>query len=1069
MSEGNTERNTMIDINKLADPEFFEENKLPAHSDHKICEKCAGLQKTSLNGLWKFKYARNLEEVSGGFYAEDYDCSTWEDIRVPAHLQMEGYDKPQYVNVQYPWSGHEECEPGEIPEAFNPVGSYVKLVELKEVKPEDTFILSFEGVESAFALWVNGEYAGYSEGSFLPAEFDITAFAKKGVNKIAVAVFKWSASSWCEDQDFFRFSGIFRDVNLYRYTKAYVEDLRIVCDLADDYSSGVVKVSLSATGSLSGKLQLIKLGRTDIGMPSEKFPAYFSSEYGEEGEGEVIYSRDAELKEGENSFEIKVEDPLLWSAEAPNLYRIKVCGVSTLFGFRRFEIKDGVMYINGKRIIFKGVNRHEFSGKQGRVPDLEELWTDIVTMKRHNINAIRTCHYPDNSPIYELCDRLGLYMIAETDLETHGIWTPILWGGKDIEKAIPGNNPKWKEMVVDRARRMYERDKNHPAILLWSCGNESFGGTNIKAMADFFRSVDKTRFVHYEGVFNDRRVDGISDVESQMYTPVNGIKAFLEKDSSKPFIMCEYMHAMGNSCGAMHKYTDLAETEPHFQGGFIWDYIDQSINATDRYGVKYQKYGGDFDDRPSDYQFSGNGIVYGGSREPSPKMQEVKFNYRNFKLDFDFTDEKSFAAGDGTGNKTQTYANLIVKNNSLFTDLSEFECVVEVLKDGVRVADRIVAVSAKPGEESRYEKAVKIPAGVGEYVVTASLYTKNCYVWVERGHEVSFGQAVVPTCAKPGYIKTETSEIISGKGAFIKRPDTLQIVYTEYNLGVKGEHFSAIFNYGDAGMQSYTYGGKELFKAPPRPNFWRAPIDNDTGNQMQMRYAQWKTASMYQKNAAPDEGKNNPEVKQNADSVEVTYKIRFATVPESFAYMKYTVYGNGAVKVNLSYDPVKELGDMPEFGVLFKLDADYDTLKWYGRGPEECYSDRQQGTRLGLFEGAVRDQMSAYMIPQECGYHTDVRFAAVTDERGRGLMFAGTGSASGDDGLMGFSALPYSPHEMENAMHPNELPPIHYTYVRADKGQMGVGGDDSWGARVHPEYLLDVSKKIEFEFVFKGI
>ena len=1061
----------MIDFNKLADPEFFEENKLPAHSDHSFLFDGEKAEKKNLNGLWKFKYARNLDEVSGGFYADDYDCSSWEDIRVPTHIQMEGYDRPQYVNVQYPWDGHEECDPGELPKQFNPVGSYAKNIEIDKVTDGDTFILSFKGVESAFALWVNGEYAGYSEGSFLPAEFDISGFVREGVNKIALAVFKWSASSWAEDQDFFRFSGIFRDVELYRYSAPFIEDIKVVCGLSEDLKTGKIHITVTSSGPQKAALELVRIGRSDIGMPAEDYPTY----WGADEKGTVENIIDTELKEGENSFEIDVEEPLLWSAEAPNLYKLKVAGAETLFGFRRFEIKDGIMLLNGKRIVFKGVNRHEFSGKQGRVPDLSELWTDIVTMKRHNINAIRTCHYPDNSPIYELCDRLGLYMIAETDLETHGIWTPILYGGRDRDYAVPGNNPRWKNMVLDRARRMYERDKNHPAILLWSCGNESFGGTNIKAMADLFRTLDKTRAVHYEGVFNDRSVEGISDVESQMYTPVEGIKEFLEKDRSKPFIMCEYTHAMGNSCGAMHKYTDLTETEMQYQGGFIWDYIDQSINAEDRYGVKYQKYGGDFDDRPSDYNFSGNGIVYGGSRLPSPKMQEVKFNYRNFKLDFDFTDKVQMTAGGGQSSGKESYVNLIIKNNSLFTDASEYECVLTFSCDGVRIADKILEISCAPGETKRFEEVCRVPKAEGEITVSASLYTKVCHVWGERGHEVSYGWAVYPSAKGRAYIACNTSEVISGKNAVIKRPDTLQIVYSQYNLGVKGENFSAIFNYGDAGMQSYTYGGKELFKAAPVPNFWRAPVDNDNGSRMPLRYAQWKIASLYRKRS-DRLGVANPKVEEFADRVEITYDYEFATTPVSYAVLKYTVYGNGAVKTSLSYDPVKELGDCPEFGIMFKLSADHDRIKWYGEGPEETYSDRREGAKLGIYEGAVKDMMAAYMVPQECGNHTGVRYADIVDERGRGIRFAkvsgnkdGAGSAENGGDTLSLSALPYTPHEMENATHPNELPPVHYTYVRVAKAQMGVGGDNSWGACVHPEYLIDVSKKLEFEFIFKGI
>lgn len=1042
-----------FDISKLADPKYYQENKLPAHSDHKLSFKNGKGEKYSLNGLWRFKYARNPESVPENFFAADYDCDSWEEIRVPAHLQMEGYDKPQYVNVQYPWDGHEACDPGELPKRFNPVGCYVNQFIIPESKLNDTYIVSFQGVESAMILWLNGEFVGYSEGSFLPAEFDLTKYIKAGKNKLALEVVKWSASSWAEDQDFFRFSGIFRDADLYRLPESYVKDIKVVPELTDDYSVGKVSAFVKMTGPAQSRVSLVKLGRTDIGRVRNEFPEVWSCA----SEPEVIETKLCTFEAGMNTVEFSVDEPLLWSAEAPNLYEIRIetedIKTGTLFGFRHFLIERGIMKLNGKRIVFKGVNRHEFSGITGRVPRLDELWQDIVTMKKHNINAIRTCHYPNNSPIYELCDRLGLYMIDETDLETHGTWCGILFGNVDIEYAVPGNRPDWRRMVLDRAERMYERDKNHPAILMWSCGNESFGGTNIQCMSDYFHTVDQSRIVHYEGVFNDRRCPDISDVESQMYTSVENIKKFLKKDRSKPFIMCEYTHAMGNSCGAMHKYTDLTDTEKQFQGGFIWDYVDQSINSTDRYGVKYQRYGGDFEDRPSDYNFSGNGIVYGGSRLPSPKMQEVKFNYQNYTLEPEMDD-------DGK-------VNVKIINKSLFTSTSDYECRIVLEKEGVIVAENVIATDVKPGKSTTYKDVVAMPEDGGEYVVTASLCTEYTNIWAETGHEIAFGQGVfeiaeaaVPTPAKKGGKVKNAAAAAEDKVPEGIMPVKSLTVTTAGNIGVRGEHFEALFNVGEAGMQSYTYGGKELFKAAPRPNFWRAPVDNDMGSAMPMRYAQWKLASLYQKRADLKK-KPNPEVTCNEHSVEITYTLALATTPESKVILKYTVYEDGTVKTQLHYDPVKELGDMPEFGMMFKMDADYDHMEWYGNGPMETYADRKHGGKIGIYKAEVKDMMAAYMVPQECGNHTDVRYAKVVDEKGRGLLF------NGKD--MNFSALPYSPHELESATHPNELPPVHYTYVRVSAAQMGIGGDDSWGARVHDEYLIDVTKPLDFEFSFKGI
>lgn len=1009
-----------FDYEKVKDPTFFRDNCAEAHSDHRYYETKEKMEqgvedfRYSLNGLWKFHYARNYQSTIKGFEKEEYCCKSWDDIRVPAHIQLEGYDVPQYANSQYPWEGRDEVEPGEIPTWFNPVASYVKYFELPEQMKGKRVFISFQGAESGIAVWLNGNYVGYGEDSFTPSEFELTPYLKEGENKLAAQVFKWTSGSWCEDQDFFRFSGLYRDVYLYTVPEVHVSDLKIQTLLNDSFTEADLEIDVKATQS----------GRIRITLSKD---------------GEVIRMTEDELEETSH-YTMRIESPELWSAEVPALYDLlmevmdKDGGITEVIpqrvGFRRFEMKDGIMLLNGKRIVFKGVNRHEFSSDTGRYVSREELLKDIVTMKRNNINAVRTCHYPDAVGIYELCDEYGIYIMAECNMETHGTWDGNTEQSGDYSRVLPGDRPEWQDMLFDRVNSMYQRDKNHPSVLIWSCGNESFGGKDIYEMSQLYRRLDPTRLVHYEGVAHDRRYNDTSDMESQMYPSVEAIKAFLEKDRRKPFICCEYAHAMGNSCGAMHKYTDLTDTEPSYQGGFIWDYIDQSLYKKDRYGKEFQAYGGDFDDRPCDYNFSGNGIVYGGDRDESPKMQEVKFNYQNITAE--------------VGKET-----VRVINKNLFINTDIFECAVVLERDGKLVSETPMQISVPPLSEETFTLPIPVQTLPGEYAVTVSFRLKEDTLWAGRGHEVAFGQKIY---------KVEEAQKE-------KKLPKFKVIRSTYNLGVRGECFDVMFSYQSGGLVSYRYGGVEMIRMIPKPNFWRAPNDNDCGNLMQMRYAQWKTASMYLSHKYTTESPFPetifPEVEIEADSVSVTYTYIMPTIPESQCRLNYRVYGDGTIKTTLSYDPVEELGDMPEFGVMYKFDADYDNVTWYGMGPEETYRDRCRGAKLGIYKNKVKDNMAKYLTPQECGNKVGVRWASVTDRRGRGMLF------SGED--MEFSALPYTPHELENALHPYELPKSYYTVVRVMKQQMGVAGDDSWGARTHPEYLLDVKKKMEFTFSFKGI
>ncbi len=998
----------------VKNPEIFRINRMDAHSDHEYYRNEASIStgfsdfKSLLNGTWKFSYAKNISSAIEGFYEENYDCKDWDDIRVPAHIQMEGYDKPQYANTQYPWDGKEPVVPGEIPVEFNPVASYVKYFTLPESMKEGPVYISFQGVESGMALWINGAFVGYSEDTFTPSEFDITEYVKDGENKMAVQVYKWTAGSWCEDQDFFRFSGIFRDVYLYTVPKVHVRDMKVQTKLDSEYKNGTLALDLETTGAGSVQICL--------------------------SDDDTETTMDVAVIEGKNHIEIPVKEPKLWSAEVPNLYelRINVLNAEHILqeivvekvGFRVFEMINRMMHINGKRIVFKGVNRHEFCAESGRCITDEIILKDIITMKQNNINAVRTSHYPNRTALYRLCDEYGLYVIDETNLETHGTWDAIIRGLEPLESAVPGDRPEFLELVLDRARSMYERDKNHPSILIWSCGNESYGGKDILEMTKHFHEWDDTRCVHYEGVHWDPRHPETTDMVSTMYTPAAEIADYLKKHRDKPYILCEYTHAMGNSCGAMHKYLDLTEEEPLFQGGFIWDYIDQSLTVKDRHGVEFQAYGGDFGDRPCDYNFSGNGIVYGKDRDPSPKMQEVKFNYQNISV----TIHDQVAT---------------VYNKNLFVNTDIYDAVITLEKEGQILSQSVESISVEPLSKKKVPLSVEVPTS-GEYVLTLSFVLKEDTLWAKKGHEVAYGQ-----------------EIIGSMEVVAPATKPMKVTKGWCNVGIKGESFEVLFSSIHGGLVSYKYAGEELFKSIPKPNFWRPMTDNDVANLLPFRSGQWKLASMYSSYKYENGRQQTPyEIEELEHSVVVSYIYHLPTKPAKDCRLSYEVFGDGEIKVTMTMDASSEVGELPEYSVMMTMDADYENLTWYGKGPEETYVDKCHA-KMGLFTNKVADNMAKYLVPQECGNKVDVRYAKITNEKNRGLL------VSGDN--LSLSVLPYSPHEIENALHPTELPPVHYTFIRVGLEQMGVAGDDTWGAQTHPEYLIDNSKEMKLTFSFKGI
>ena len=1008
-----------FNVDHLKSPAYFAENRIPAHSDHIVyasrAEWAAGENslRHSLNGLWKFHFALNPHQVIEGFESPAYNCRPWADIVVPAHIQMEGYGAPQYCNVQYPWDGSEQINPGEIPMEDNPVASYVKYFTLPDHFAGKRVHITFEGAESCVAVWLNGHYVGFSSDSFTPDEFDLTPYLVEGENKLACRVYRFTAGSWLEDQDFMRFSGLYRDVYLTALPDVHITDLHIktLLDAACENAVLDVKASLSAAENAGAYALHMRL--TD---------------------GRHVYA----MAEGAGSdlhFELPVKSPRLWSSEAPNLYALEIFlvgadgseieFVSEMVGFRRFEIIDHVMHLNGRRIVFKGVDRHDYCAETGRAVPEWKVRRDLITMKKNNINAIRTSHYPNASCLYRIADELGLYVIDEANMETHGVWDMCMQGRKPWEELLPGDHMEWQDILLDRVNSVFERDKNHACVLMWSCGNESASGSVIQSMADRFRELDSTRLTHYEGAFRKPYTPDETDVVSTMYIPVKEIREFLAEYREKPYILCEYTHSMGNSNGAMHKYTEYAYEEPLFQGGFIWDYLDQSVRTKNRFGQTRLAYGGDFGERPNDGNFCGNGILFGDGSE-TPKMQEIRYNYQNIVCDV-------------------AAESVVIHNRHMFTSTSAYDCFVTLLKDGAPVAKLAMDTDVPPLESRTYPLPFARQTAGGEYAVTVSFHLKADTAWAPRGHEVAFSQGVYT-------VKTETKPA--------KYPP-LRVVYGGLNFGVTGEHFRVLFSYLGNGLVSYRYGGVEMLKNIPAPNFWRAPTDNDNGNQMPARYAQWKIASLYAGSRSPSFSAK-PDVTENADgTVSIRFTYPLPTTPAAVCAVTYTVHPCDTVGVKLEYDPVEGLSPMPEFGMMMKLDADYDQIRWYGMGPQECYCDRSEGARLGIHKTTAKDNVSHYLVPQECGNRTGVRWAEVTDYRGRGLRFTGDN--------MEFSALPYTPHELENAAHEDELPPVHYTVIRATLKQMGIAGDDSWGAPTHDEYLIDVSKKLTFEFSFCGI
>ncbi len=1034
-----------MDNTFLTNPEIFQINRERAHSDHFFFTEeghSFGEEmplRQSLNGTWKFAYAKSPKECNDDFYEPDCDVSGYDDIKVPCHIELAGYGRNQYINMMYPWEGHEDIRPPFIPKD-NPVGSYVTFFDLKEELLDKETYISFQGVETAFCLWINGEFVGYSEDSYTPSEWNITKYVKPQGNRLCVRVYKRSSASWLEDQDYFRFFGIFRDVYLYATPKTHVRDIFVHAGLDSDYSDGVFSAELEFLGVMEGTIEYsIKDFDKKTVLSGSDIPVSQS----------VII--DAGTISGVNK----------WSAEIPYLYDLEVIirdnsgkvveSAVLKIGFRTIEMKNGVMLVNGKRIVFHGVNRHEFSAVNGRAITRDEMEQDIKILKCHNINAVRTCHYPDNSYWYELCDRYGIYLIDETNLETHG--SVYIDTGVEEYYGVPMNLSEWVPAVVDRATSMLERDKNHASVLLWSCGNESNVGDDIMKMSEFFHERDKSRLVHYEGcVCNNEEYRYVSDVTSRMYWKPADIIQYLESKPDQPYISCEYTHAMGNSCGNMYMYAELEDRFEQYQGGFIWDFADQALLRDGEFMV-----GGDFKDRPNDGYFCGNGIVF-ADRKLSPKIMEVKFLYQNIQI---------FPSGKG----------ILIVNNNLFENTTPYIFEVRLLYNGKTTwavsFGRDVAPQGKDFVPIDYPEMTE----PGEYVIECRAILMAYREWAPVGHIVAYGQSAPIAVEAPKIGSAEEfTDVIMGKSC----------------IGVKTAKVHAIFS-KDSGIISYVAKGMELIEKVPRLSFWRAPTDNDIGNGFAADTMMWMGLSRMQKrtdckvfyrlrNGELLDGtrgverfivkKDDPlygtglkgaEYAKEIEAVILEYSFVIRGTSECTLTVRYTMTPDGAVRVDAEYPGMQGMPQLGRFGVVLEVPKELSNVEYYGMGPMECYPDRAKGARLGIYKSAVSENVTPYLHPQECGNRTGVRWIKVLDACRHGVVIE-----AADAPLMA-SVLPCDEFMLASAHKINYLPPQKNTIISILGAQRGVGGDDSWGAPVYPQFCLDAAEKRTVSFKLSGI
>lgn len=974
-----------------------------------------------LNGTWKFRYAPNPDAAPGDDFSREFKAA-WDEIEVPSNWEMQGYGTPIYTNVQYPFR---PVNPPYIPHSWNAVGCYQRQFTLPDGWQDRDAVLHFGGVSSAFYVWVNGKKVGYSQGSRLPAEFDIGPYLTKGTNLLSVRVYRWCDGSYMEDQDHWRMSGIHREVTIRLEPRVRIDDVFVQARLDSSCVNGWLRIRpgiihphetnvndyllearlFDASGSevLSGPLN-IPLGR----ILHEHLPQRDKAPFG--------------------LLDAVVLHPDLWSAEHPTLYRLvlllkdpsgKVVDArSSRIGFRSIETdRDGEVLINGRPVTLCGVNRHDHSPRGGKTVTREEMLRDVILMKQHNFNAVRTSHYPNDPYFLDLCDRYGLYVIDETNLETHGLGGWIT------------NNPEWSEAMLERVIRMAERDKNHACIIAWSLGNEAGQGPGHAAMAGWVREFDITRLIHYEGAQGDPSAAGYRergrrrglvnprdplwvDLVSRMYPPPSALEALAaEEPTTRPVIMCEYAHAMGNSLGNFKEYWDIIRADKRIAGGFIWDFIDQGLYKEDADGKEYFGYGGDFGDTINDDNFCINGIV-SPDRRPKPAMIEAKRVMQPVRLEL--ADPQKFM--------------LRLTNYFSFTSLSGYTLRWKVSEDGRLLQEGTVPLpSIGPGKSSTFLLPVKKISPVAPssgIFLDAGIELASDGLWAVSGFEIAHRQFML----RPGATKV----IEAGPGD--APPD---VSHDGSSLVISGDGFRVTFDTASGELSSYACQDRDLITGPLRPNFWRPQTDNDRrGWRTQDKLAYWRNAGTEVRDSRMDVS-GGPE-----GSVRITSLLKLPGARGSMQVV-HDVYPTGWIHVTAGLDPDPGLPDLPRFGMQTRIPDELDRVTYLGRGPHENYIDRIRSADVGLYDTTVAGLGEPYVYPQECANHCDIRWMAFADERGEGIMITA-------DSLLSMSAWPWSQEALEKATHTNELPDDPFHTVNIDLVQMGVGGNDSWSDNAAP-------------------
>ncbi|MFX1454539.1 MAG: glycoside hydrolase family 2 TIM barrel-domain containing protein [Promethearchaeota archaeon] len=1015
--------------------EMFGQNKEPAHNTnipyHDIKTSLHGNREESkfyksLNGIWKFHWVMKPADRPIDFYKIQYNVDNWNEIPVPSNWQMHGYGIPIYLNIRYPPSINTKEIP-KIDHEYNPVGSYRAEFTIPKNWENREIIIHFDGVKSAFYIWINEEKVGYSQGSMTPAEFNITSYIQKGKNVLAVEVYRWSDGSYLEDQDMWRLSGIYRDVYLFSIPKVHIRDFYAYCQFDEDYKNTLLKVRIKTRNYNPHNVNdyLVEVSLLD------EDKNYIGSE--------ILMSEIISIEEQtENIIEMQatIENPKKWSAEIPSLYdlilelknsndeiiEIEHCK----FGFRDIKLgKDGGFYINGQSIKFKGVNRHEHDPDHGRAIPYERMVQDIKLLKQNNINAVRTSHYPDHPKWYDLCDQYGIYIIDECNLESHGI--------RDI---LPKSDPQWTAACVDRMISMVERDKNHPCIIMWSLGNEAGMGDNFMKMKKEALKIDSTRPIHYEQDYDHE----VSDVISYMYIPTFSLKRKLEnrvygqrekmhklQDGIElPYMLCEYVHAMGNSVGNLQDYWDIFEEFPYAIGGFIWDFVDQGIRKTSEDGKEFWGYGGDFGDKQNDFNFCINGIVL-PDRKPHPALFEVRKVYQNIKvIPVDLINGK-----------------IKILNKYDFKSLDFVNIRWELIANGIKIQEgKLERLNIKPKDYMDIFIPLTHPtlSSNTEYHLKISFFLREDTIWATKGHLLAWDQFKIPYDV-PVEPELKISDF-----------ENIKIEDLENTFAIKGSQFKVIIGKNSGVIESYTFQNKELLSSSLIPNFWRAPTDNDTfffrRTQKERIDISWKEASKKRVIKSID----YDQIKSQVIRIHVKFDVVNSDEPLSITY---TIYGNGNIIINNEFKPTRRL---IRFGMQTTIPKEFNKMMWFGKGPHETMFDRNTGAAIGLYSEMIENLIHPYIKPQENGNRMDVRWAMMTNEEGNGILVSDI-----EGNYLNVSAWPYSMEDLESATHNHQLPKRDFITFNIDYKQRGAGG--FW---LHRKYELEANKKYCYSFLLRG-